>query len=193
MTIPEIEGSSSIYRRSSRARVLGETRSGQLPRAPDGRLEPRPAGAIGPIDWRHVGPDSTRGTEGWLSLRPHGQILPEQVAVVGDVMCCRSRWVTPVADGYRDKAGVSCDERWRVCLEDLCRYGIYCSDSGARSTASSERMACSGENGERGRPMILFSANVWLFGRFPRKRALYITERGQEWYFVVGADFDINS
>ncbi|GMN24361.1 hypothetical protein TIFTF001_000540 [Ficus carica] len=135
MTIPEIEGSSSIYRRSSRARVLGETRSGQLPRAPDGRLEPRPAGVIGPIDWRHVGPDSTRGTK-------------------------RSRWVIPVADGYRDKAGVSCEERWRVGSEDLCRYGIYCSDSGARSTASSERMARSGENGERGRPMILFSTNV---------------------------------
>ena len=70
MTIPGIEGSSSIYGRSSQARVPGETRSGQLPRAPDGRLEPRPAGAIGPIDWRHVGPDLTRGTEGWLSLAP---------------------------------------------------------------------------------------------------------------------------
>ncbi|GMN46574.1 hypothetical protein TIFTF001_015771 [Ficus carica] len=64
MTIPGIKDSSSIYRRSSQARVLGETQSGQLPRAPDGRLEPRPAGAIGPIDWRHVGPDLTRGTEG---------------------------------------------------------------------------------------------------------------------------------
>ncbi|GMN60782.1 hypothetical protein TIFTF001_029872 [Ficus carica] len=59
-----------MLKRSSRARVLGEIRSGQLPRAPDGRLEPRPARAIGPIDWRHVGPDSTRGTEGWLSLAP---------------------------------------------------------------------------------------------------------------------------
>ncbi|GMN57449.1 hypothetical protein TIFTF001_026567 [Ficus carica] len=154
MTIPEIDGSSSIYRRSSGARVLGETRSGQLPRAPDGRLEPRPAVAIGPIDWRHVGPDSTRGTEGWLSLAP--------------------AWADPAraADGYRDKTGVSCEEGWRIGSEDLCRYGIYCSDSGARSTASSERMARSGENGERGRPMILFSANVRLFGEFLRRRGL---------------------
>ncbi|GMN47964.1 hypothetical protein TIFTF001_017140 [Ficus carica] len=87
-------------------------------------------------------------------------------------MCCRSRWVTPVADGYRDKAGVSCEERWRIGSENLCRYGIYCSDSGARSTASSARMAHSDENGERGRPMILFSANVRLFGEFPRRRGL---------------------
>ncbi|GMN47287.1 hypothetical protein TIFTF001_016465 [Ficus carica] len=115
----------NVIGRSSRARVLGETRSGQLPRAPDGRLEPR------------------------------------------------SRWVIPVADGYRDKAGVSYDERWRVGSEDLCRYGIYCSDSGARSTASSERMAYSGENGERGRPRILFSADVRLFGQFPRKRGIF--------------------
>ncbi|GMN58935.1 hypothetical protein TIFTF001_028032 [Ficus carica] len=162
MTIPGIEGSSSIYKRSSRARVLGETRSGQLPRASDGRLEPRPAGAIGPIDWRHVGPDSTRGTEGWLSLVP--------------------AWADPTrAGGGRwDKAGVSCDKKWRVGSEDLCRYEIYCSDSGARSTASSERMACSGENGERGRPMILFSTNVWLFGRIPRKWALYTAECDRE-------------
>ncbi|GMN53780.1 hypothetical protein TIFTF001_022914 [Ficus carica] len=127
----------SMLKRSSRAQVLGETRSGQLPRAPDGRLEPRPIGAIGPIDWRHVGPDLTRGTEGWLSLAP--------------------AWADPArtADGYRDKAGVSCDKKWRVGSEDLCRYGIYCSDPSARSTASSERMACSGENGERGRPMIM--------------------------------------
>ncbi|GMN63269.1 hypothetical protein TIFTF001_032353 [Ficus carica] len=85
-----------------------------------------PAGAIGPIDWRHVGPDSSRGTEGWLSLA--------------------LAWADPAraADGYRDKAGVSCDERWRVGSEDLCRYGIYRSDSGARSTTSSERMACFG-------------------------------------------------
>ncbi|GMN39220.1 hypothetical protein TIFTF001_008449 [Ficus carica] len=53
----------------------------------------------------------------------------------------------PVADGYRDKAGVSCDKKWRVGSEDLCRYIIYYSDPGARSTASSEHMACSGENG----------------------------------------------
>ncbi|GMN58988.1 hypothetical protein TIFTF001_028089 [Ficus carica] len=52
-------------------------------------------------------------------------------------MCCRSRWVIPIADGYRDKAGVSCDKKWRVGSKDLRRYGIYCSDSGARSTASS--------------------------------------------------------
>ncbi|GMN33639.1 hypothetical protein TIFTF001_041940 [Ficus carica] len=53
-------------------------------------------------------------------------------------------------------------------------------------------MACSGENGERGRPMILFSANIRLFSPFPRKRALNTAERGRKWYFVVGADFDIN-
>ncbi|GMN22761.1 hypothetical protein TIFTF001_043574 [Ficus carica] len=108
-------------------------------------------------------------------------------------MCCRSRWLIPVADGYRDKAGVSCDKKWRVGSEDLCRYGIYCSDPGAQSTASSERMACSDENGERGRSMILFSTNVRLFSPFPRKRALNTAERGWKWYFVVGADFDINN
>ncbi|GMN47279.1 hypothetical protein TIFTF001_016464 [Ficus carica] len=145
----------NVIGRSSRTRVLEETRSGQLPRAPDGRLEPRPARAIGPIDWRHMGPDSTRGTEGWLSLAP--------------------AWADPAraADGYKDKASVSCDERWRVGSEDLCRCGIYCSDSGARSITSSERVACSGENGERGQPMILFSVNVRLFGRFLRKRGLF--------------------
>ncbi|GMN58992.1 hypothetical protein TIFTF001_028081 [Ficus carica] len=132
------------------------------------------------------------GQRGGCLWRPHGQILPEQVAIFGDVMYCRSRWVIPVADGYRDKAGVSCNKKWRVGSEDLRRYGIYCSDSGARSTASSEHMACSGENGERGRPMILFSANVRLFGWISRKRALYTAECGREWYFVVGADFDIN-
>ncbi|GMN66519.1 hypothetical protein TIFTF001_035583 [Ficus carica] len=94
-------------------------------------------------------------------------------------MCCRSRWVIPVADGYRDKAGVSCDKKWRVGSEDLCRYRIYYSDPGARSTASSEHMACSGENGERGRPMILFSENVRLFSPFLRKRALNTAERGR--------------
>ncbi|GMN33938.1 hypothetical protein TIFTF001_004423 [Ficus carica] len=109
-----------------------------------------------------------------------GRILPEQMAVVGDVMCCRSRWVIPVADGYRDKAGVSCDKKWRVGSEDPCRYGIYCSDPSARSTASSERMACFGENGEHGRPMILFLADIRLFGRFPRKRALNTAECGRK-------------
>ncbi|GMN60515.1 hypothetical protein TIFTF001_029621 [Ficus carica] len=93
-------------------------------------------------------------------------------------MCCRSRWVISVADGYRDMAGVSCDKKWRVGSEDLCRYRIYYSDPGARSTASSEHMAYSGENGKRGRPMILFSENVRLFSPFPRKRALYTAERG---------------
>ncbi|GMN40213.1 hypothetical protein TIFTF001_009428 [Ficus carica] len=105
----------------------------------------------------------------------------------------RSRWVIPVADGYRDEAGVSCDKKWRVGSKNLLRYGIYCSDPGARSTASSERMACFGENGERGRPMILFSTDVRLFGRFLRKWALNTAERGRKWYFVVGADFDINN
>ncbi|GMN47958.1 hypothetical protein TIFTF001_017138 [Ficus carica] len=118
-TIAALSPATRSLPRSSRARVLGETQSGQLPRAPDGRLEPRPAGAIGPTDWRHVGPDSMRGTEGWLSLAP----MRADPARAGG-----GRW---------DKAGVSCEERWRVGSEDLCRYGIYCSDSGARSTASS--------------------------------------------------------
>ncbi|GMN27543.1 hypothetical protein TIFTF001_041050 [Ficus carica] len=123
MLMPEMAPAATpnVIGRSSRARVLGETRSGQLPRAPDGRLEPRPAGAIGPIDWCHVGPESTRGTEGWLSLAP--------------------AWADPAR-------------------------------ASARSTASSECMARSGKNGERGRSMILFSANVRLFGEFPRGRGL---------------------
>ncbi|GMN26945.1 hypothetical protein TIFTF001_044060, partial [Ficus carica] len=84
-----------------------------------------------------------------------------------------------------DKAGVSCDKKWRVGSEDLLRYGIYCSDPGARSTVSSEHMACFGENEERGQPMILFLADVGLFGRFSRKRALNTAERGQKWQWLV--------
>ncbi|GMN64594.1 hypothetical protein TIFTF001_033657 [Ficus carica] len=114
-----------VVRRPPRARVPGATRSGRPPRAPDGRLRPRPAGATGPIDWRHMGPDLTSGR------------------------------ATPVANGYRDKVGVSSEARWKAGSEDLCQPGIYCSDSDAQSTALSEYMACSGENEGRGRPMFL--------------------------------------
>ncbi|GMN62870.1 hypothetical protein TIFTF001_031944 [Ficus carica] len=75
-----------MLKRLPRVRVLGATRSGRLPRVPDGWLGLRLAGATGPMDWRH------------------GQVLPGYVAASGDVMCCSSRWAARVADGYRDRA-----------------------------------------------------------------------------------------
>ncbi|GMN19828.1 hypothetical protein TIFTF001_048665 [Ficus carica] len=74
-------------------RVLRATRSGRLPRAPGGRLGLRLAGATGPMDWRHVGPDPAQGTEGWLSPAPAGAgsakgarstTLPEYVVRSGE-------------------------------------------------------------------------------------------------------------
>ncbi|GMN61766.1 hypothetical protein TIFTF001_030854 [Ficus carica] len=72
MTIPGFVSFTSTYRRLSRVRVLGATRLGRLPRVPDGWLGLRLAGATGPMDWHHVGPDPAQGTGGWLSPAPAG-------------------------------------------------------------------------------------------------------------------------
>ncbi|GMN59150.1 hypothetical protein TIFTF001_028249 [Ficus carica] len=100
--------------RLHRVWVLAKTRSGRLPRVPDGSGKmptTNPAdkglGLQGlPAQWIDVtwGPIRRRGQEGGCHHRLQGQHLPGYVAAGGDVMCCSSRWAALVADGYRDKA-----------------------------------------------------------------------------------------
>ncbi|GMN56165.1 hypothetical protein TIFTF001_025283 [Ficus carica] len=75
-------------RRLPRVRVLGATQSSWLPRVSDGWLGLRLAGATGPMDWRHVGPDPVQGDR--------------RVAVTG---ACRGRFCQGTGPVSRKTAG----------------------------------------------------------------------------------------